>query len=28
MLTPMPLRSGGSAVAGSGMLNNKGGFSQ
>ncbi|KAG2550482.1 hypothetical protein PVAP13_9KG339400 [Panicum virgatum] len=24
MLTPMPLRSGGSAVAGSGMLNNKG----
>lgn len=28
MLTPMPLHSGGSAVAGSGTFNNKGGFSQ
>jgi cell division control protein 7 len=28
ILTPMPLRSGCSAVPGSGMFNNKGGFSQ
>lgn len=27
-MTPMPLRSGASSVAGSGMFNNKGGFSQ